>query len=245
MALEQGQRRRKQEGKGEPYHEPASKQPFTSAHLRPVVSRFGGIVMESAAVDIPVQAGIMNDKGQILSAAMMDNDNDFDSRCKPACSNVYAGIPGYSGYRPHGAHHNVLGESQAPPARDRAMSALDTSKQPYIMPVVGYTGHIRGLADADKNYGTTHWKNSGMVNPNNKAAASLPWDNRDVAGRPYGGWTPGDGGKYEEDPDIEEKKKAAAEANEILELRSMGIRALIQKSPELGGSRGGPPRPEL
>ena len=128
---------------------------------------------------------------------------------------------------------------------DRAMSALDTSKQPYIMPVVGYTGHIRGLADADKNYGTTHWKNSGMVNPNNKAAASLPWDNRDVAGRPYGGWTPGDGGKYEEDPDIEEKKKAAAEANEILELRSMGIRALIQKSPELGGSRGGPPRPEL
>ena len=75
---EQGQRRRKQEGKGEPYHEPASKQPFTSAHLRPVVSRFGGIVMESAAVDIPVQAGIMNDKGQILSAAMMDNDNDFD-----------------------------------------------------------------------------------------------------------------------------------------------------------------------
>ena len=39
VMLEKGERRRKQEGKGEPYHEPASKQPFTSAHLRPVVER--------------------------------------------------------------------------------------------------------------------------------------------------------------------------------------------------------------
>ena len=41
----------------------------------------------------------------------------------------------------------------------------------------------------------------------------------------------------------EQKKKEADEANEILQLRSMGIRALIAKSPELGGSRGSPPKP--
>ena len=75
------------------------------------------------------------------------------------------------------------------------------SKQPYIMPVVGYSGHIRGLADADKNYGTTHWKNSGFVNESRKPAASMPWDGRDVVGRPYGGATPGDFGKYEVDPE--------------------------------------------
>ena len=107
------------------------------------------------------------------------------------------------------------------------------------MPVVGYSGHIRGLADADRNYGTSHWKNSGNVNPTHKAAASLPWDGRDVAGRPFGGWTPRDGGTYVADPDYEQKRKEADEANEILQLRSMGIRALMAKKPELGGAHQG------
>ena len=107
------------------------------------------------------------------------------------------------------------------------------------MPVVGYSGHIRGLADADKNYGTSHWKNSGAVNPQNKSAASMPWDGRDVAGRPFGGWTPSDGGVQNLDPEYEQKKREADEANELLELRSMGIRALLTKKPEIGGSHPG------
>jgi len=198
-----------------------------------VISRFGGILLESHAVHIPVQ-------GSYTSVGAADNDNDFDSRCKPEVSNVYAGVPGYTGYKPHGSHPTVLGSNTAPKAHDRATSALDTSKQPYIMPVVGYSGHIRGLADADKNYGTTHWKNSGAVNAHRKPAASRPWDNRDVAGRPFGGQMPGDGGVYAEDPELEQKRREAEEANEILELRSMGIRALLNKKPELGGSRSGP-----
>ena len=230
QALEAGQRPSKpptSSGAAEPAQ---GSSPTQTAHLRPVVSRFGGIVMESAAVHIPAQASI-------TCVGANDNDNDFDSRCKPTCSNVYAGIPGYAGFRPHGSHPHVLGANAAPAPHSRPASMLDTTKQPYIMPVVGYSGHIRGLADADKNYGTTHWKNSGFVNPQNKAAASLPWDGRDVAGRPYGGQAPSDFGKYEVDPEWEAKKKAADEANEILELRSMGIRALLKKSPELGGSR--------
>lgn len=35
----------------------------------------------------------------------------------------------------------------------------------------------------------------------------------------------------------ERERKDAEEKNEILELRSMGIRALLNKKPELGGSR--------
>lgn len=140
--------------------------------------------------------------------------------------------------QPHGSHPAVLGASAAPDPHNRPVSALDTSKQPYIMPVVGYSGHIRGLADADLSYGTTHWKNSGAVNPQRKPAGARPWDNRDGAGRPHGGHAPGDFGVYQEDPEFEQKRREADEANEILQLRSMGIRALLAKKPELGGSRG-------
>ena len=229
-ALEHGIRRRLPQKPEDtvPYHEPAAKAEFETANLRPVVSRFGGMVMESSAVHIPKQVGS-------VSVGAADNDNDFESRCPPDVTNVYTGIPGYAGYRPQGSHPKVLGTDAAPAPRDLSKSALDTSKQPYIMPVVGYSGHIRGLADADKNYGISHWKNSGNVT-GNKAAASLPWDGRDKTGRPFGGWTPADGGVQYIDPEYEQKRKEAEEANEILELRSMGIRALMKKDPSLGGS---------
>ena len=203
---------------------------FETANMRTVVSRFGGLVQESNAVHIPNQ-----NVGASVGAA--DNDLDFQSRFRPACANVYAGIPGYMGFRPHASHHSVLGEKDAPAPRERPLAALDTSKQPYVMPVVGFIGHIRGLADADKNYGTSHWKNAGNVNPSHAQAASKPWDGRDVAGRPHGGYTPGDFGRYPSDPDYARMKAEADEANEILELRSMGIRALLQAKPQLGGSR--------
>lgn len=231
-ALERGIRTTPPQPPAEPAHQSAGAnvQNFETANMRPVVSRFGGMVMESHAVHIPMQASS-------VSVAAADNDCDFDSRCVPQVANVYAGIPGYTGYKVHASHPKVLGSNAAPRAHDRPHSALDTSKQPYIMPVVGFSGHIRGLADADKNYGTSHWKNSGAVNKTNVPAASLPWDGRDVAGRPYGGRAPGDFGRYAPDPEYEQMKRDADEANEILELRSMGIRALLEKKPELGGSR--------
>ena len=53
---------------------------FQSAHLRPVVSKFGGMIAESAAVAIPPQAKTSPSKAL-----------DFASRHTPATSNVYAG----------------------------------------------------------------------------------------------------------------------------------------------------------
>lgn len=224
-ALEQGKRSSPHKGADAPQHESAASMPFDTANVRPVVSRFGGMVLESHAVHIPSQ-------GAFMSVGATDNDNDFESRCQPEVTNVFAGIPGYAGYKPHGSHPSVLGTNAAPAPHAQPKSALDTSHQPYIMPVVGYSGHIRGLADAGKNYGTSHWKNSGNVNPTHKAAASLPWDGRDVAGRPHEGQTPGDFGRYKVDPEYEQKRREAEEANEILELRSMGIRSLLKKQPD-------------
>lgn len=149
------------------------------------------------------------------------------------------------------------------------------------MPVPGYAGHIRGhRGDGWKSFGTTHWKNAGKVT-GNKPAASTGWDNRDGTGRPFGGWTPKDGGvqvmsfcssrhtptatlasrihvfgcitpttahisfrclllsltpptipcvAQTIDPDYEQHRKEAEEANEVLQLRSMGIRAALDKT---------------
>lgn len=192
--------------------------PFQSANLRPVVSRFGGMISESPAVDIPVQPR--------SAASPPGSATDFNQRHAAALSNVYAGIPGYQGYKPHGSHHNVLGESAAPKPHSQLQQNVDTSHQPYVMPVVGYGGHVRR---SQETFGASHWKNSGNIT-GHKPAASQGWDNRDVAGRPFGGQTPGDFGQYAVDPvEYEQQKREADEANEILELRSMGIRALLKK----------------
>jgi hypothetical protein len=81
----------------EPAHASAASLPFVTASLRPVVSKFGGTILESHAVHIPVQASA-------TSVGAADNDNDFESRSPPELTNVYAGIPGYTGYKAQGAH---------------------------------------------------------------------------------------------------------------------------------------------
>ena len=114
-ALEHGIRRRPPQKPEDtvPYHEPAAKaehgirKPEDTANLRPVVSRFGGMVMESSAVHIPKQVGS-------VSVGAADNDNDFESRCPPDVTNVYTGIPGYAGYRPQGSHRKSLEQMQRP-----------------------------------------------------------------------------------------------------------------------------------
>lgn len=205
-----------------------SNKPSQSAHLRTVVSRFGGMLEESNAVLIPPQAP--------ASPPSSGTGSGFNTRHMTEQTNVYAGIPGYMGFKPHGSHPAILGADAAPKPHARPMSSLDTSGQPFIMPVVGYSGHLRR---SQESFGTSHWKNAGAVT-SNRSAASKPWDNRDSAGRPFGGWTPGDGGLYEPDPEESQKRKEAEEACELLELRSLGIRNLIRKQPEIGGSRGRP-----
>jgi hypothetical protein len=206
---------------------------FQSAHLRPVVSRFGGMIQESNAIHIPLQTWERPIPGA--------SDKDFDARYKAQQKNVYAGVPGYMGHKPHGSHTSAyMGETSAPKPHNQKTSSLDTSKQPYVMPVVGYSGHLRL---GKQSFGTSHWKNSGSVTEN-KAAANKPWDGRDSAGRPFGGQIPCDGGLYVADPEEDQKRKEAEEANELLELRSLGIRALIAKSPEVRESRSRTRTPE-
>ena len=53
---------------------------YQSAHLRPVVSKFGGMIAESNAIHIPPQP-----------KASPAKTSDFASRHQPATSNVYAG----------------------------------------------------------------------------------------------------------------------------------------------------------
>ena len=98
------------------------------------------------------------------------------------------------------------------------------------MPVPGYSGHIRGhRADGWKSFGTTHWKNAGQVT-GHKAAASTGWDYRDDTGRPFGGYTPGDGGVQTTDPEFEAHRAEANAANDLLNARSANIRAMQEKS---------------
>lgn len=158
---------------------------------------------------------------------------DFVSRHKADVVSFGAGIPGYSGFKPHGATVLWGDRPGSPPLEPHlglgGNSSLDLSKQPYVMPVPGYSGHIRGhRGDGWKSFGTTHWKNAGQVT-GHKPAAATAWDNRDGAGRPFGGYTPKDGGVQHHDPDEAIKAREAEEANELLQLRSMGIRTAIEQ----------------
>ena len=55
---------------------------------------------------------------------------------------------------------------------------------------------------------------------------------RDAVGRPFGGAAPGGTGHYSIDPEEAQRQREADEANEILELRSMGVRTAIEANKE-------------
>ena len=75
------------------------------------------------------------------------------------------------------------------------------------MPVVGYSGHLRNTHESHASFGTTHWKGAGF-------AVGLP---------PRSLTT-------QVDPESEQAQREIDEANEILELRSMGVRAALKST---------------
>ena len=210
--------------------------PREQTHFRAEVGRFGGMINAGHATAIPnghdqpagwqpAADGVpLWGEGSNFSPAR----SEFLTRHKPEIKSYGAGVPGYAGFKAHGKNNPFETELFAPHKGLSGNHAIDVSGQPYAMPVVGYSGHLRNhRGDAWKSFGTTHWKNSGKTGT--KPAAAKIWDNRDSAGRPFGGWTPKDGGVYSVEPDYDQKVKEAEEALELMNLRSMGIRAAQEK----------------
>ena len=197
-------------------------------HLRPKVSRFGGMIQEGHAVMIPEQTW--------NGSEPLWGDKDFIARHKPELSTYGAGIPGYAGYRPHATPTRTMmfTPAEAPetaPVAPHAPDyrALDTSKQPYFMPPPGYSGHMRNTKDSHAAFGTSHWRNQ---TPTSRAASAaivaqaakqralgLHVPKATMYGQPTSTRAEMDATKIEDN-----------EANELLQLRSMGIRAAMKVS---------------
>lgn len=135
-------------------------------------------------------------------------------------------VPGYTGYRVHGSHPTVKGESSAPRPHAPAYAAYDGSGRPMVMPVVGYSGHLRHTHESHVSYGTSHWKGAGTVIPRTPS----PPGRRGIG--PFSGSPPA-----RLTPEEEQAERDADEANEILQLRSMGIRSALKNAlpSKLGG----------
>jgi hypothetical protein len=153
----------------------ATRAAVEGTYLRSVISRFGGMIQEGTAVQIPPQTWDRN-----LSAS----PTSFRSRSvgRPTHSIVGSGVPGYMGWVPHGKGQTVgernANDRAANRARFVAMSqryhatdykSLDRSLMPKRMPVVGYSGHLRNTKESVSCYGTSHWR---PVVPTSRAAAS-------------------------------------------------------------------------
>lgn len=195
-----------------------------STHLRPTVSRFGGMIEQGHSAAIPMQSWETG-RPPLWGSTPAHN---FETRHAPAHAVVAPGVPGYTGHRPHGRAPppNVFGVNAAPPTHDSTYAASSTDKQPFIMPVVGYSGHLRATHESHASFGTSHWKNSGQVTSNVAPAARLAGQaNRDAVGRPFNGQLRSSPQQTAEEA---QRQRDADEANEILELRSMGIRAIVK-----------------
>ena len=69
-----------------------------------MVSRYGGMVNQGNAVAIPVQSWEQQPP--------LWGSRGFEHRHAPSHSVVGAGVPGYTGFRPHGSQPTVLGSMQ-------------------------------------------------------------------------------------------------------------------------------------
>lgn len=123
-----------------------------STHKRQVVSRFGGMIDEGHATAMPSQT--WNEQSQ----ALWGNEYDFNARHPTQHATLTAGVPGYSGFRPHGNSYLYPDSNQLPKPHARDMFALDTTQRPTYMPPPGYSGHLRATKESHVSYGTSHWK---------------------------------------------------------------------------------------
>ena len=208
-------------------------------HCRSVVSRFGGMIDEGHAVAIPTQTWKAEDP------ALWGNEYDFNARHPASHPTLTAGIPGYSGFRPHGNSHLFPDDTELPKPHGRDLFALDTTQRPTYMPPPGYSGHLRATKESFQSFGTSHWKPVVPISRQQAAAmvseaavqralglpSAIPVQGRDKEGD--GLYTIGthiNSGPV--DPE-------AAEANELLELRSLGLRTAQRKAAPIPGGAGG------
>ena len=189
-----------------------------STHLRPTVSRFGGMIQEGNAVAIPNQTWDQN-------APLWGSPHDFATRHRPSLEVYGAGVPGYTGYKPHGSSPVQAGGLMKP--HSPTYAAHDPSLQPQAMPVVGYSGHVRSTKDSNASFGTSHWKPAAAPGVPMVGAAATMAGGTHVDGY----WVDQD---LDDDGVIDEEfikeRREMEEANELLELRSMGIRAALKNS---------------
>ena len=89
----------------------------------------------------------------------------------------------------------------------KALSAYDDSKQPTYMPPPGYMGHLRNTKE--NCFGTTAYKRGSHFRAGLKS-----WQSPDPPSS----------------PEEELKRREADEANEILQLRSTGLREALKKN---------------
>jgi len=94
-------------------------------------------------------------------------------------------IPGYAGHVPHwmpldgSARPTGSALSKGPPE----YKALDRSCMPKVMPLVGYTGHLRHTKESNVCFGTSHWR--PQAPPSRAARAALAYERaRQTASRP-------------------------------------------------------------
>lgn len=90
------------------------------------------------------------------------------------------GIPGYAGHVPHGVPLDELGRPMRPASapsisvRAPEYKALDRSGMPKMMPLVGYTGHLRRTKESNVCFGTSHWR--PQAPPSRAAQAALAYE---------------------------------------------------------------------
>jgi len=219
-----------------------------TTHLRNKVSKFGGMVQEGTAVLIPPQTWDANEpKGPEGGV-----QTSFRTRHQPSHNTVRTGVPNSGAYLPHGGKPRSKFDQfnwtdrespekaaslKAPHAPD--YRALDRSGMPQRMPVVGYAGHLRHTKT--ESFGTSHWRNEGPVT-RARAAEIAKSSAEQRALSAARGMTPTEAAFHakamaqaaaEEHAraqmaELEAESQDAAEALELMQLRSMGIRGAMK-----------------
>ena len=177
-------------------------------YLRTVVSRFGGVVAQGNTVSIPTTAFEIAGHGLHQP---VDHTN-FNQRYGPSVTTYGPGVAGYGGFKPHGTTTGNL------EAHSYLSGMHEPQKQPYVMPPPGYAGHLRNAnaGDATSTWGTSHWKigqtPKGVGSPTRSPPKGPTMSPEQLA-----------------------EKREMDEANELLDLRSLGIRAALKVAQPQGG----------
>ena len=124
-------------------------------YLRTVISRFGGIIKVGTSVQIPPQTWEDPKPGVVQALS-------FRKRVPPEFEIVTAGVPGYAGHLPNGSvphpDYTSMRGANSNHSKRHDRWAYDRSLQPTRMPIVGFSGHMRGTKESLECYGTSHWR---------------------------------------------------------------------------------------